>query len=72
MTEAFDSRVANVFAALDNHDPNEKRPQWRMREYIAARPGAQAGECGSDDSEDDASHTERVEVRSLWEPLLLY
>jgi hypothetical protein len=70
MTEQFDSRVANVFAALDEHDPNEKRPEWRMRDYVAASPGAPAGECGSDDSdEDEASHTERVEVR-LTSPFL--
>ena len=71
MTETFGSRVADVFAALDAHDPHSKRPEWCVSETVLASSGDARASAESD--EDDAGeHSERIEVRHGASTVLLH
>lgn len=62
MTEAFSSRVGDVFAALDAHNPHGRQPEWRVSSAVPAASGDTRAAAESED-EDAAEHSERIEVR---------
>jgi hypothetical protein len=63
--DAFQSRVADVFGALDHHNPYTGQPAWCVNSAIVPQRG-NGGESGSDDG--DGDHVECIKVRLMSAP----
>jgi hypothetical protein len=55
------ARLSSVFSVLEQHNPHVSQPEWSLSREAVRIAGR---EDGDSDSEDEADHEERVEVRS--------